>query len=360
MTRFNRILILVALLMFSTAAFAMMPATGNWRLDTLNGGDSFNSNFWEDSNCVLHWYGEIVNYTDMLTINLDAGEGAALNKSTDGYGSYFLGLYRGDAYGPEWNNIRFGYGYELENMNLGIMINRQGTSATTAGDGGGDVKETWHDFGFGIDYQLNDETNIDASFTMTKGSSEDLDDDDDNDLDASGMAFGVRAFRACKKEGMTIIPVFMFSKMTPMDDVTETTIALGAGMDYEINDGNNLILGLNWQKYTNKDERGDGDAVETSQTTFPGMSLAVEHEFFDWLTVRAGATKRWIKAENDAENVQMSYPYNLNFGAGIALGDWQVDLGLNTDWLYNLGYWVHGNITDGEEPIAGIQAKLYF
>lgn len=365
MTRINRMLLLFsALLMIGSAALA-----GGYcyhRTDVLSAGDVVHANFWEDSNDINMWVGDLVNYADMVTITLDDGsQYIGLNKSLEGYGVFHLGLSQMgsmyydaiDEYG-EMNNITIGYGYELEMMNIGVMLNRV---SWAYGVEDGDVKETWHTFGFGVDYMWNEDVNVDAAFMYSKGSSEDLDDDTE-DLDASEMGFGVRAFYPWQ-EGLTLVPVFLFDSYDDGEDYTESFLGLGLGFNWAINDGNDLMLGLSWQKYTEEyDPEGDDYDYKYTETMFPGLGVAVEHEFFDWLTARVGTSKSWVKDEDDEDNYLMTYPWRFELGAGIALGDWQVDLGLNTDWLYNIGYWVHGANDGGylDDPIAGIQAKLFF
>jgi hypothetical protein len=99
--------------------------------------------------------------------------------------------------------------------------------------------------------------------------------------------------------------------------------------------------------------------TETSSTILPGFYIGTQHEFTDWLELRAGASKSWGFNDPDGVSENSFFPFEFALGAGIAVGDWQVDLGLNTNWLYNSGYWFHGS--PGDDIIIGsIQAKLFF
>lgn len=365
MFRVSRYLMIVGvLLMMSTAAIAQPEDFAyNVRLWTLSGGDDFATHYWNDSGHVTMWFGELGNYTDMLSIGFDPGDeinAISLNKSEKSFGAYYIALQEGmyDYMGDydEYNHFTLGYSYAMEAMKFGVLFNRQNMSET---DGDDEYKDAYNSFGLGLDYDFSDEVNIDATFAYSSYSWENPADDGDG----NGMMFGARAFWAYQDD-ITMVPVFMFRTAEWQEDYKDTDFGFGLGFDYTVNDNNHIILGAKFAQAKSEMPNGP-DTDEYTTTTMPGFSVAVEHEFFDWLELRAGASKNFNKekyspgADGADETEDMCYHFNYSFGAGIQVGDWAIDLELNPEALYQMGYWLHG-YEDGEEPIWAIQASLFF
>ncbi|MBN2170163.1 MAG: hypothetical protein JW819_02440 [Candidatus Krumholzibacteriota bacterium] len=373
MFRVSRYLMLVGvLLMMSTAAIAQADGPEyfqyNVRLTTLSGGDDFATNYWNDSGHVTMWFGELGNYTDMLTIGFDPEDeinAISLNKSEKTFGAYYIALQEGmyDYMGDydEYNHFTLGYSYALENMKLGVLYNRQNMSET---DGDDEVKDSYNSFGLGLDYDFSDEVNIDATFAYSSYSWTYKVAPADTTGDGNGLMFGARAFWAYQDD-ITLVPVFIFRTAEWQEGYKDTDFALGLGFDYTVNDNNHIILGAKFAQAKSEEPYLTDETWTETTTTMPGFSVAVEHEFFDWLELRAGASKNFsnykveYSTDTPDDTEDMCYAFNYSFGAGIQVGDWAIDLELNPEALYQMGYWLHG-YEDGEEPIWAIQASLFF
>lgn len=364
MSRLNRVLFISAalLMLMSTAAMAFTSFSTPVRVATLGGGDSFNGNFFNDSNGAWKWYGRIHRNADHVRVTWTGGTNNSfgLIKSEEGYGSYMVHLQKGfmGSVG-EYNHFTLGYGMPVGGIDWGVVYNRQNTSNTM---GTVEYTEAYNIFGVGGSWDMDDDTLIDFVFQMVSGSEDDgMDEDPEDDIDYSQMDFGVRAFRQLRDD-VTVVPAFWF--MTGEDSnasVKEGFLGLGVAFDYTVNDDNDVVLGFSYQKATM--ESGD-PAVESSTTSMPGVFLALETELTGMFTVRMGASKNFDTADNgleaDAGLVETTvYPYGYTLGMGIGLGDWVIDLELNQSWLYNFGYWVHG-VSQSQAPIAKIEGKYWF
>lgn len=365
MSRMNRVLLTAgALLMIvSSAAMAFDPFPNPVRVNTLAGGDSFNNNFILDSNDAYSWFGRIYRNADHVRVTWapnGEAQGLGLIKSEQSYGAYMLHLLEG-----EYNHFTLGYGYAFESFDLGVVYNRQGISANFEDPGAtrAEASESMNSIGAGITYDMSEQTALDASFMFSTGS-----EDDETDWEGSGFGVAARMFHAWR-EDVTLIPVFTFDSRTDTygDDSEKkaTSFAGGLAFDYTINEDNDLYLFASYQSSKLEDTEGD-DTWEDTSTAMPGIGAAVEHELTDMFTMRLGATKNWMKYEEtdpieETTDEMKSYPWQFSFGMGIAMGDWVIDLALNQSWLYNVGYWVHGNQPySPQPPIAQIEAKLWF
>lgn len=359
----NRVLILVGVLLMLMAG--TVQAYEGFRVGvrqmSMAGDDSFNSNFFTDTNDSYHWFGRIYGNADHAHVTWDGGNAASMGliKSEESYGAYMLHLQQGwDGFGDmESNHFTLGYGLPLSGMDVGVVYNRQ--SSREKVDADTEMTESYNIFGVGVTYEMDEETTIDGTFAFLTGSYDNGDDDSDNDPDYSGFDIAVRAFRGLRDD-VTAVPVFEF--MTQKEDIggdeyKETMIALGLAFDYVINDDNTLLVGGSWQQYKEEYPSGD-DTVEMTTTTLPGIYAGVEHEFTDMFTARMAATKNFQKFDDGDEYEANEYPFGYTLGLGIAMGDWVIDLELYEGWLYDFGYWVHG--TAGGQPIAQIEAKLFF
>lgn len=392
MSRMNRVLLTAGalLMLVSCAAMAFESFPNPVRVQTLSGNDSFNNNFILDSNDAYSWFGRIYRNADHVRMTWNeqneggAAQGLGFIKSEEGYGAYMLHLQQGDyysseAFSGEYNHFTLGYGYPFGNFDLGLVYNRQGISANLEDETPvrAEASESWNAFGLGITYDMDDETVIDGMFSYVKGTEDDGNDEEDpeNDFESSGFGVGVRAFKVMR-EDLTIIPVFLFSTSTDTYGDTDyedksTTFAGGLGFDYTINEDNDLYLFASYQQDKEEDTYEVGTDTETDTYTYsamPGIGIGVEHELTDMFTMRMGASKNWwntkIEDQTGDETTTdeyKSYPWEFSFGMGIAMGDWVIDLALNQQWLYNAGYWFHGNqLYSSQPPIAQIEAKLWF
>ena len=99
------------------------------------------------------------------------------------------------------------------------------------------------------------------------------------------------------------MPAFEFSSMESPLNFTTTSFALGLGFAYTVNEGNDVVMGVNYQNMTLKNESaadtlgGVLPDTETSSTIMPGFYIGTQHEFTDWLELRAAASKRYDVSE---------------------------------------------------------------
>ncbi|MDP6669782.1 MAG: hypothetical protein QF492_07750 [Candidatus Krumholzibacteria bacterium] len=315
MSRFSRLMIVTGallLMVFSASATDVRSAT-------LGGAP-----YWKDAGDVDSWYGEIANYSDMAWVNFDALDGdgdpdatsLAMTKSEEGWGSFYLGIGNGAA-----DKLTIGYGYGLEMATIGFVYDMY--------DAGDDSK---FDFGFGIDYDMGD-TNVDLAFDYGK------------DVDASSMGFAFRAFYAWR-DGVTAVPVFAYGTTDDGADYTTTGMYFGLGFDYAINEDNSLVLGGNYSNWSDSDD--------ASSTTMPGFYAGIEHDLYDWLTVRCAGTKSWDKDQDDTA----SYPFGFVFGMGLHVGDFDLDVAYREGALFDAFNWMLGG--PGELGVYAVQMKYYF
>lgn len=427
MSRMNRVLFTAGalLMLVSSAAMAFIDYPNPVRVTTLTGGDYFNSNFITDSNDAYSWFGRIYRNADHVRVTWEPyydgqyGDGSAQGfgfiKSEEGYGAYMLHLQRGynSYYGPrdvydEYNHFTLGYGYPFGSFDLGVVYNRQSTSWThkaTETDFTEDpdevttteseYSEAYNTFGLGITYDMDDETVIDAMFSMQMGSEDDGESDvtlvdfpgdtpdyvvDDIDFERTGFMLGARAFRAMR-EDLTIIPVFTFgtSKDTygsfgadsdapylpywQESEAKSTGFAGGIGFDYTVNESNDVYLFASIQRtkyewdsttyypyFDGTDLDGNGTYVWQSETTYtamPGVACAVEHELTDMFTIRMGASKNWWTRKSTSDSESFDDPEtgdNVPYGATESENEdsdypWQFTLGMGIamgDWVIDL------------------------
>lgn len=355
MSRINRVLVLGALLVMCSAltAQAYLDYPGGVRLMTLAGGSGLGMHVWNDSEEVFEYPGSLPTYANMFTWSFSPGNDGysfTLNKGEETFGNYFIGLHRGDMGAAEWNNVTLGYGYSLEAADIGIIYNRQGISATT---GGTETSESWNHIGLGANMEISDSSDLDLAFYFRSTSA----DDGTTETDGSGFGLMGRMFYAWTDD-VTVIPVIGWSSAEYVEGVTDTDIMVGVAFAYVVNESNDVVFGLSYASNKLEDTNVDPD-TENTVKDLPAWYLGAEHEFTDWFTVRGGASKAWRTTEMDSDNDQNSAPFDFTLGAGIAMGDWQLDLYLEQSTLYNWGYWFHGNRASSA-PVAGIQAKLFF
>lgn len=365
MSRMNRVLILVGVLLMLMAGTtqAYQEFRTGVRLDTMGGGDSFNGKFVTDTNDVYHWFGRIYSNADFAQITWDGDDAAGMGlvKSEETYGAYMIHFQEGfEGFMGEANNLTLGYGLPLSGFDVGVIFNRQSSSSTS---GDTEMTESYNTFGAGATYDMDEETTLDFSFAFITGSADDGDDDSDDDPDFSGINFYARGFRAMRDD-VTIVPTFCFMTGTEeigSDEYKESMLGLGLAFDYVINDDNTLLVGGSWQQEKSEYPSGD-DTIEETTTTLPGLFATVEHEFTEMFTLRVSGSKNFMKYDNGEDGDSLVeytyYPWGYAIGLGIALGDWVIDLELYDEWLYDFGYWIHGE--DGSTPIAQIEAKLFF
>ena len=149
----------------------------------------------------------------------------------------------------------------------------------------------------------------------------------------------------------------------PAENVTIVG-GLFMGSDKETIEDTNAVFGTGIMK------------EETSNFVFPGFCAGLEVDMLKWLTLRAGAAKTLISTttldETNAtkdESTYTSAPYFYAFGLGFKFGKLAVDVKMNNNAPYSLGYFMSGIDNDGTmydgtlthtEPITSIGMTYAF
>ena len=118
---------------------------------------------------------------------------------------------------------------------------------------------------------------------------------------------------------------------------------------------------------------GASNKEEVSTFTFPGFCAGLEVDLLKWLTLRAGAAKTlesssysWERTAGKLEGTATAAPYFYAFGLGLKFKKLAVDVKLNNNAPYSMGYFMSGIDNGGvagvsnTEPITSIGLTYAF
>ncbi len=138
-------------------------------------------------------------------------------------------------------------------------------------------------------------------------------------------------------------------------NVTETDgsfwqIWTGAGLNYQLDDADLLVLGLSLRRSRLSTENEGGTArSRTTQNDLPFVFGGVESELFSWLKLRLGFQKalRRNSQSNEfdtgkQETIRTEAPYAFTAGLGFSFKRWRLDLSWDPDFLKRGPYFVSG------------------
>ncbi len=123
---------------------------------------------------------------------------------------------------------------------------------------------------------------------------------------------------------------------------------LGAAGNWALGSNDLFVLGATFAQ--NKIDAANSTFEET-ETYAPQVFAALETHVNSWLTLRFGANKgAWYSIEDKAPTVPATIKFkgsdfNMRLGAGIKLGNLQLDAILHDDFPNNLPYFISGNQT---------------
>jgi len=123
---------------------------------------------------------------------------------------------------------------------------------------------------------------------------------------------------------------------------------VGAAGNWTLGSNDLFVLGATVAQ--NKVELSNSSFEET-ETYMPQLFAALETHVNSWLTLRFGANKgAWYKIEDKDNTVPSTVKFsgsdfNMNLGAGVKVGNLQLDAILNSDFPNNLPYFISGNTT---------------
>jgi len=147
-------------------------------------------------------------------------------------------------------------------------------------------------------------------------------------------------------------------------DYNRLNLAGGIGVNYQLNDDNLLVLGLEVVGYSKDGEEVKDDYEGTITTmTLPGVFLGLESKISKWLTGRLGAAQVFqsltttYKPEGGSETKSTSYAteFKMTFGLGITFGNFVLDAAFNEGLLFDGPYFISGSA----EPIANRLSITY-
>lgn len=201
----------------------------------------------------------------------------------------------------------------------------------------------------------------------------------------SGMSLGLRVFYPMS-ENFKLVPLFGFSNtkfgwkysqsdtflngQATKNEFTTSTFGGGIGLWYKPTEEALLVLapaissGKIEEKTTIKGE--PVQKSETSYFTLPGFYFAGEVTLTRWLVLRMGGSKNLLsKTEKPTlgalqtknETTSSSAPMDFAFGLGFKFGNLGIDVRLNEELPFNLGYFMSG--TSGN-PVTKVSATYKF
>ena len=126
---------------------------------------------------------------------------------------------------------------------------------------------------------------------------------------------------------------------------------VGAAGNWTLGSNDLFVLGVNVAQNKHTEQVGTpGQDVEATQTFYPQMFGALETHVNSWLTLRFGANKGVVQklevVQPNGDKTERTFQsFNMNLGAGVKVGNLQLDAILADDFPNNLPYFISGNQT---------------
>ncbi len=275
------------------------------------------------------------------------------------------------------------FGTKLSGFDLGINLKIGMDSFSEDTDNGTDTVEykesaRYIAIGAGISNEKMDlGLRVELPAASTEFPASGVEEDYKTNWDGMAVGFNGRMWMA-KRDKFQLVPLVVgyygttTREITPGFglDTTYTTdynrlnLAGGIGVNYQLNDDNLLVLGLEIIGYGKDEETVDND-YEASVTTMtmPGIFLGLESKISKWLTGRLGAAQVFqsetttYKPEGASETKSTSYAteFKMTFGLGITFGNFMLDAAFNEGLLFDGPYFISGSA----EPIANRLSITY-
>ncbi len=277
-------------------------------------------------------------------LNLDIPAGVASNVALDRATSLFYGTklsdydlginlrvgldsFTDDADSLEESAHYYAVGIGLSNkkMDLGLLFELPGVSAEQ-----GRAESTWSGFGVGFN----------GRFWLEKKGKFQL-------LPLISGYYGSASQEIKSGTGTTLSEI----------DYTRLQLAGGLGINYQLNDDNLVVIGIEAVGYNN-DNLKVKDGSESTETTMilPGIYMGIESKISDWLIGRLGAaqvyrrTTQTFKPDGGTETETTVYEseFKMTFGIGLTFGNFLLDAAINEGILFDGPNFISGT----NEPIA--------
>lgn len=128
--------------------------------------------------------------------------------------------------------------------------------------------------------------------------------------------------------------------LTEYGDYSRMALDAGAALNYTVMEDGIVSVGLAANMVTVKDEIDTTAKTEDKWMTIPEVDIAAEVPAFDWMVLRAGVTKKFIKhteTTDTDETTTSGLEQNdmfVTFGSGLMFGDFALDLAISESFLF--------------------------
>jgi hypothetical protein len=189
------------------------------------------------------------------------------------------------------------------------------------------------------------------------------------------------------KDDVTLVPVAEYTTseyslevspvaLTPPNGEKLTDFLFGLGLNMDVNEDNMLVFALEFMRRKYEFANPDTVAANYASTTWnytPTVRLALESHITTWFTTRIAAVK-YLGNVTDESNggdklkltpgapgflLGITPPSGFDWflGCGFTIAEWTVDLELNHETPFNIGYWLTGYSNyDAGGPVGRISA----
>ena len=144
------------------------------------------------------------------------------------------------------------------------------------------------------------------------------------------------------------------AEITTVDyDVLE--LSGGVGINYQINQSNLIVIGLEAIGYHQESQKVKGGTeYTTTAIVLPGIYMGVESEISDWLTGRLGAAQTYTSITqktkpdvgDELKETNFDKEFKMTFGLGFSFGNFLLDAAINEGLLFSGPNIISGTIQD--------------
>ena len=120
-------------------------------------------------------------------------------------------------------------------------------------------------------------------------------------------------------------------------------LSAGLGINYQINQDNLIVLGLEAIGYRQESEKvKDGDEGTRTSMVLPGIYMGIESQISSWLIGRLGAAQTYTSITDtykpdvgdEEEETNFEKEFKMTFGVGIEFGNFLLDAAINEGLLF--------------------------
>ena len=334
---------------------------------------------------VVKWYDDRGYYDDDMTAKFGMTYGLGEDNKYGVFGMWWQEHtygpnYMGDWWGPygggttsfgenAYNKWNIMWALAFETIDIGVRLERADEGYYADADGEKDEDYiAYTTLGLGLRWNINDETLMDVAFdyTTVAYTYKEMGSDETIEADSKSiMALRARMFYEWT-DVITWVPYFNYKGGTLSLKSSESgfydddecwgikgfQLDFGLAANLNVNDDNLIIIGIEpYGLYKGEPAECGSDAAseEEQLTIFPGFVFGLESDVKDWLTFRAGCSKALLKTTYKGEAEGMSYeenytwaPFEWQLGLGFHVGDFDIDLLVNKEAPFSMGYWMTG------------------